>query len=122
MLGQASAEFLILLGVLSLIFVVIFASSQGYQFYSDKLRIEQKYRNICDKIKSEIETALEIGPIYNRTFYLPSGTYIAKISNYEIEISSPLGTIICRIPVNLNVTLSQGKNTIIYNESGIFIK
>ena len=122
MIGQASAEFLILLGILSLIFVIIFASSQGYQFYSEKLNTQQDYQDLCQKIKFEIETALEIGPFYNRTFYLSPGTYIPSISNYEISIVYSYGKVSCFIPANVTGNLTQGKNTIIYNESGLFIK
>ena len=119
--GQASTEFMILLGVLSLIFAIIFASSEGYQYYSDKLRAEQNYQNICDDIKFEIETALEMGPIYNRTFYLPQGSYTASISNYEVVVVYDYGEAVCYVPANVKGNPIQGKNIIYYNETGLYI-
>jgi predicted membrane protein len=122
MVGQASAEFLILFGILSLIFSIIFVYNYGYQFYSEKMKIEEEYKDLCNKIKFEIQTALEIGPNYNRSFYLPSGTYTASINGYDVEINYSYGKVICYIPINLTAQLIQGKNTIIYNGSGLFIE
>ncbi len=121
MIGQASAEFMVLLGFLSLVFVIIFASSQGYQFYSDKLEAQQEYKEICNDIKFEIETALEMEPVYNRTFYLPEGTYNASISNYEISVEYSYGEVSCYIPANVSGEPIQGKNTILYNETGLYL-
>jgi len=121
MFGQVSGEFLILLGIVCLIFSIIFVHSYKYQFYAEKIKIEEEHKNLCNKIKSEIETALEVGPIYNRSFYLPSGTYNASIRGYEVEINYSYGKVICHVPVNITAQLSQGKNTIIYNASGLFI-
>jgi hypothetical protein len=122
MLGQVSAEFLVLFSILSIIFVIFFASSQGYQFYSENLKIKKEHKDICNQIKFEIETALEVGPTYNRSFYLPQGGYSASILNRDIVISYSGGEIVCSIPVNVSANLIQGKNTIIYNETGFFIK
>jgi hypothetical protein len=118
---QASVEFLILLGVLTLIFAVLINYSGGYLFYSDNLKIENQYKDICSQVKDEIENALEMGPFYNRTFYLPTGNYNVSISNYEIKIIYNSGETTCFIPVNLSTNLNNGKNTIIYNETGLFI-
>ena len=117
---QASVEFLILFGVLTLIFAVLINYSGGYLFYSDNLKVETHYEDICSQVKQEIENALEMGPFYNRTFYLPTGNYNISISNYEIKIVYGGGEKTCYIPVDLSANLNNGKNTIIYNESGLF--
>ncbi len=119
---QASVEFLILLGVLTLIFSILINYSGGYLFYSDNLKVEKKYKDICSQVKDEIENALEMGPFYNRTFYLPAGDYNISISKYEIKIIYSGGETICYIPVNLSTDLNKGGNTIIYNETGLFIR
>ncbi len=121
MKAQASVEFLILLGILSLIFAVLINYSGGYQFYSANLKIEQQYKNICNQVKLEIENALETGPFYNRTFYLPDGNYNVSVESYEIKVVYSNGVKTCFIPVNLSANLNKGGNTIIYNESGVFI-
>jgi len=121
MKGQSSIEFLILIGILSLIFAILINYPGGYLFYSDKLKIEKEYKDICIQIENEIENALEMGPFYNRTFYLPSGNYNASISNYEIKVSYSDGEKICYIPVNISANLNKGENRIIYNKSGVFI-
>jgi len=118
---QSSIEFLILLGILSLIFSVLINYPGGYLFYSDKLKIENQYKDICNQVKEEIENALEIGSFYNRTFYLPPGNYNVSISNYEIKVVYSGGEKICFIPTNISSNLKEGKNIIIYNESGLFI-
>ena len=121
MKSQSSIEFLILLGILSLIFSILINYPGGYLFYSDKLKIENQYKDICNQVKEEIENALEIGPFYNRTFYLPPGNYNVSINNYEIKVVYSNGEKICFIPANVSSNLKKGKNTIIYNESGLFI-
>ena len=122
MRAQVSAEFLILLGILSVIFSIIFVSNYKYQFYAEKIKTQEKYKDLCNKIKFEIETALETGPKYERSFYLPLGIYNASIRGYYVEINYSYGKVVCYIPANLTAHLTQGKNTIIYNESGLFIK
>ncbi|RLI99378.1 MAG: hypothetical protein DRP06_03580 [Candidatus Aenigmatarchaeota archaeon] len=119
MKAQASVEFLVLVGILSLIFVIIFSSSGGYYFYSEKMKVEEKYNNICSTVKLEIETALEIGPYYNRTFYLDSGDHTVSIQNYEVVVKKDDLIKICHIPINISANLNNGENTIIYNETGI---
>lgn len=119
MKAQASVEFLVLVGILSLIFVVIFSYSGGYYFYSEKLKVEEKYENICDTVKLEIETALEAGPYYNRTFYLEPGDHAVSIQNYEVVVGKDNLVKICYIPINISANLNNGENTIIYNETGI---
>ncbi len=119
MKAQASVEFLVLVGILGIIFVIIFSSSGGYYFYSEKLKVEEKYDNICTTVKLEIETALEIGPYYNRTFYLDSGDHTVLIQNYEITVRKDNLVKICYIPINISANLNNGENTIIYNETGI---
>lgn len=121
MKAQASVEFLILFGVLSLIFAVLINYSGGYLFYSDNLKVKTHYEDICSQVKQEIENALEMGPFYDRTFYLPTGNYNISISNYEIKIVYSSGEKTCYIPVDLSANLNNGKNTIIYNETGLFI-
>lgn len=121
MKAQASIEFLILLGVLTLIFAILINYSGGYLFYSDNLKVEQQHKDICNQVKDEIENALEIGYFYNRTFYLPSGDYNVSINNYEIRVAYSSGETICFIPVNLSANINKGENTIIYNETGLFI-
>jgi len=120
MKAQASVEFLVLVGILGLIFVVIFSYSGEYYFYSEKLKVEEKYDNVCNTVKLEIETALEIGPYYSRTFYLEPGTHTVSIQNYEIIVSKDNLVKICYIPINISANLNNGENTIIYNETGIY--
>ncbi|MCK4730058.1 MAG: hypothetical protein KAT28_01960 [Candidatus Aenigmarchaeota archaeon] len=119
MKAQASVEFLVLVGILSLIFVIIFGYSGGYYFYSEKLKVEETYENICDTVKLEIETALEVGPYYSRTFYLEPGDHAVSIQNYEVIVSKDNLIKICYIPINISANLNNGENTIIYNETGV---
>ena len=120
--GQASVEFLILVGILMIIFAILFNYEGGNQFYSFELEIKNNLDNICNSVKNEIESAAEFGPVYNRTFYLPNGNYNITISGYTITVAENRYLVSCYIPVkNINGTLRTGKNILIYNESGIFI-
>lgn len=122
MKAQASVEFLLLVGILTLIFVILVNYSGGYQFQSSTLRLQEHYTEICNQIKNEITYALAIGPYYEREFYLPSGTYNAAIVEYTILIEYSNGEVDCFSPVNLTEELNIGRNVLIYNESGIFFE
>ena len=122
LLGQASVEFLMLLSLLSLIFVISVSYFLGYSVATNSYLAEENYRSICRQVSDEIEYALSSGPRYERSFYLPQGDYNASIGNYEVSVRHGSGTVVCYTFTNASADLSIGKNTIIYNETGIWFE
>lgn len=120
--AQASVEFLLLLSLLSLIFVISVSYFLGYGAATNSYLAEEEYRSICKQISDEIEYALSTGPFYERSFYLPQGDYNATVGNYEVLIAYSTGSVACYTFTNASAELTIGKNTIIYNETGVFFE
>jgi len=122
MKAQASVEFLLLLAILSVIFALSVNYYLSYSLRSDLFLQEEGYKSICSQVNEEIKSALYAGAYYKREFYLPDGVYNASMQNYEIKIGYSGGAVSCNTYVNNTQNLSIGKNTIIYNETGLYIQ
>ncbi|MBN2095263.1 MAG: hypothetical protein JW727_04395 [Candidatus Aenigmarchaeota archaeon] len=119
---QASVELLLLLGILSVIFAISFSYYVGYGIYQASVSTGGDYRSVCKQIAGEIDSALRIGPDYERSFYLPYGDYNATLQNYEIVVNYPSGMAVCYTYVNITRNLTIGKNTVIYNGTGFYLE
>jgi hypothetical protein len=122
MRGQASVEFLLILGIISVIFAIIVSYFAGYSLYSSNFLSEEGYRSICRQVSDEVEGALASGPDYERVFYLPQGNYNVSLYDREIRVNYSAGMVLCPTSINASKNLSIGKNTIIYNETGIYFR
>jgi uncharacterized protein (UPF0333 family) len=119
--AQAAVEFLILLGVLSVVFAISVNYYIGYSLRSDGFIQEQTYQLLCSQISNEIDKALLFGPRYERDFYLPAGNYSVKIENYETKITYFRGQVVCYNRANITKDLTIGKNTIIYDGTDVYV-
>jgi len=120
MKGQASVEFLLIFGMLAVIFAIAVSYYLNYSLSSNAFLSEDTYQSICLQVETEIDCALSAGPYYERDFYLEQGPYNVSISGYDISVAYSGGTVSCRTVVNASKGLSIGKNTIIYNEMGFY--
>jgi uncharacterized protein (UPF0333 family) len=122
MKGQASVEFLLIIALLAVIFSISVSYFINYSLNSNTYQSEENYHSICLQVKNEIDCALSAGPYYERDFYLEQGPYNASISGYEIQVTYSGGIVSCQTLVNASKNLSIGKNTILYNETGVYFR
>jgi len=122
MKGQSSVEFILILSLLSVIFAITVSYFANYSLYSNNYLSEESYRLICAQVKDELDAAFSSGPDYERAFYLPAGNYNASIYDREIKVSYSGGAVSCYTYANITKFLSIGKNTVIYNETGLFVR
>jgi uncharacterized protein (UPF0333 family) len=122
MKAQASAEFLLIIALLSVIFAIAAGYFLGYNFTREVSSTQENYRAICSQVSLEIDYALSSGPDYERTFYLPKGNYNVSIKNYEIGVIYPGASVVCYTQINNTESLVIGKNTVIYNETGFYFR
>jgi uncharacterized protein (UPF0333 family) len=120
MKGQASVEFLLIFAIIAVVFALSVNYFINYSLNANTFLSEENYRSICLQIKTEIDCALLAGPYYERDFYLEQGPYNATISGYDIIIAYSEGIVSCKTLVNASKNLSIGKNTLIYNETGVY--
>jgi hypothetical protein len=119
--GQAAVEFLILLSVAMVLFAIAVNYYAGYYLQSSGFQAERQYGLICRQISDEARNALLMGDYYERDFYLPLGDYSASVFGWSARVEYSGGEVYCPMPANLeDKTLNNGKNTIIYNASGLF--
>jgi len=122
MRGQASVEFLMLISLLTLIFAISVNYFLGYGVNTSTYLSEANYQSICRQVSEEINYALSYGPDYERSFYLPQGSYEVLAEGYEISVRHSQGVVNCYSNANATGNLSIGKNTIVYNGTGLYFK
>ena len=91
MKAQASVEFMILISVLIIIFILYTQNSFSLQKDMTTIKASQEARDLSDKIAFEINTAVKSGDGYKRNFYVDRSfagivDFDILVENYEVKI------------------------------------
>jgi uncharacterized protein (UPF0333 family) len=122
--AQVSVEFLILVSVLLLIFLVIFFYSSNFQTETISTKIYNDAKKIADDVATEINLAAKVGDGYRRKFYVPTNIFGLDFNltarGYFLILEFKNGYVLAPIVVeNISGNISKGWNII--NNTGGFI-
>lgn len=126
--AQASMEFLLVFSILT-IFVAAFLVTIFYNMSQGRMKSEQDgVDNMASFIQQEIILASKVEDGYNRTFFLPrqigGKDYTVHMSAYSLAVNTSLAASFRGIPRIYDVSAHfniPGNNTIIKNQTGIFV-
>ena len=123
MKAQVSVEFMILISILLLLFILYTQNSLSLQKDMIILRSDQEAKELSDKIAFEINTAVNSGTGYERNFYVKKtfagiSNFNILVENYEVKITWSQNSVISQI-VTKNTTGDVGKGwNLIENRDG----
>jgi hypothetical protein len=118
MKAQVSMEFMILIFLLVLLFVLYTQNSFSVQKDMITIKIEQDAKQVSDKIAFEINTAVSSGNGYARRFYVENSfsgisDFTISVENYEATISWSQESVSSQITTkNITGVISKGWNLI----------
>jgi hypothetical protein len=115
--GQSSFEFVMILGILFLIFVGAFSVVQGRMFTVTKERNAVVLEGLGNVIRSELDLAADVRGDYYREFVLPD---VVEGVNYSIQVSGGKDVVlriedtehVIFLNANMTGTLQKGVNVI----------
>lgn len=127
MRGQASVEFMFLIGVLMIILAVFLWSDMSLQNRLVGIKIKVEAQELCDKIAFEINTAVRAGDGYKREFHVEKNffgvsDFDISVGNYSVFIDWRRGSASSSIIVkDITGTITKGLNTIENKNGDIYV-
>jgi len=127
MRGQASVEFLFLIGVLMMILAVFLWSDMSLQnkYYGIKTKVEAQ--KLCDEIAFEVNTAVRAGDGYKREFYMEKdffgvSDFDISVGNYSVFIDWEKGSTTSSIIIkNITGTVTKEWNMVENRNGNIYV-
>lgn len=124
MKSQASVEFMILVGMLVIIFLVMTSSNISLQQGMINIKSDTEARKLSDKIAFEVNTAAKSGDGYKRKFLIEES--FAGISDFTIEVGDYQVRIVWSdrqvsseiVTRNITGVVNKGQN-LIENRNGV---
>jgi len=127
MKGQASVEFMVLIGVLMVILAVFLWSNMSLQSRLLGIKTKVEAQELCDKIAFEVNTAVRSGDGYKRGFYVEKNffgvsDFDISVGNYAVFVDWKQGSVVSSIITkNITGTMTKGFNTIENKNGDIYV-
>lgn len=124
MKAQVSVEFMILILLLSLLFILYTQNSLSLQKENIAIKIDQEAKKLSDKIAFEINTAVKSGSGYQRRFFVENtfagiSEFDISVQNYGVTVSWSQKSVSSQITTkNITGNVSKGWN-LVENRAGI---
>lgn len=127
MRAQISVEFLTLVSVLLVIFLVIFFYGSRFQSETISAKIYSDARKVADDVAMEINLAAKVGDGYRRKFYVPTSIFGVDFNlttrGYFLILEFKGGYTLAPIVVeNISGDISKGWNVINNTEGFIYVE
>lgn len=84
MRAQSSVEFMILISILLILFILYTQNSLSLQKDMISIKADQEAKKLSDRIAFEINTAVKSGDGYERSFFIESS--FAGISDFDVSV------------------------------------
>lgn len=127
MKAQVSIEFMILISILALLFILYTQNSLSLQRDMITIKVDQDAKKLSDKIAFEINTAVKSGDGYERRFYVEDSfggisDFNISVKNYAVTISWGQRSVSSQITTkNITGNVSKGWNLIENGVGNIYV-
>lgn len=124
MKAQVSVEFMVLISILLILFILYIKNSLSLQKDMTAIKIDQEAKKLSDRIAFEINTAVKSGNGYKRNFFVENSfagisNFNIFVDNYEVKLVWDQDFVTSQI-VTKNITGDVGKGwNLIENRDGV---
>lgn len=123
MKGQIATEFLVLVGIILLIFTAFCVWDLSFRQRFTSLRSDEEVRKLCEKVAFEINAAVEAGSGYKRKFYVEKdlfgvSEFDISVDSYSVFIDWGGKSTSCAVTTNITASIKKGWN-LIENTNGV---
>lgn len=117
MKGQIATEFLVLVGIVLLIFIAFYFWDLSFRQRFTSLRSDEEVRKLCEKVAFEINMAVEAGNGYKRKFYVEEtlfgvSEFDISVDGYSVFIDWDGKSMSCTVVTNITAPVEKGWNLI----------
>jgi len=127
MKAQVSIEFMILIFLLALLFILYTQNSLSLQKDMVTIKVNQDAKKVSDKIAFEINTAVKSGNGYERRFYVENSfagisNFTISVENYAVTINWSQKSVSSQITTkNITGSINKGWNLIENSGGNIYV-